>query len=104
MYDELNIDFQLPGVKQKPPYILQIKDFNCNMSTYTIDSEGRLLFVEFADIAKEEYQEDDTDFIEEYTDMNYHGIFIGRGTNEDGIYFDFAFKFTDGKMVEVYAV
>lgn len=112
MYDEITILFDVKEIKQKSPFVLQTKDFDCTMDKYSINKDGILIhhYVEWESTPESELPYSNMPFIgclrikkgsEKDIPINYHGIINAYMVDIDGSYCDVKIKFTDGKMVNI---
>ena len=112
MFDEIRVNFQLPGLKKPPPYIVQTKGLECRLDQYTIDENGRLILTtwEWEQTPKDELPYPDIPFIgcmrkvegsKKEEDVCHHGCIDCCEQDEDKTLHGFEFKFTDGKLVGV---
>ena len=112
MYDHLKVSFQLPDFPKDPPYILQTKNLDCLMDEYSINEQGRLIHhtCEWEPVPDEELPYPHLPCIgsmrkkegsHKDVDLNYHGYITACEFHTDDVFYDYRFKFTDGKLVEV---
>lgn len=94
MFDYIRCDVPLPdGYKGE----LQTKDLECDLTSYLINGEKRLVALSYHDNygAKHDLS------CEDATDLNYHGILRFYGVGPDDDWHEYNAKFTDGVSVEI---
>jgi len=95
---------------------LQTKDFDCDMTTITITTDGRLLIdriIERVKVPRAERRYPDAPngsidsfigsvrSIKKRVDLEHHGMFNFYGNDSDGVWHEYNAKFTDGALVDI---
>ncbi len=91
MFDDVKCERVMPGDRQPRSCLFQTKDFACEMAQYEITSDGW-----FLKYGEPHYFHGHLDFYTHESDDN-----TGRS---GGWWFQYAAKFTDGRLIEIRAV
>lgn len=121
MYDDIKCEVPLPDDYTPKDGVFQTKDFDCELTTYTITKDGRLVSDDwhYEDVPPAERPHPDSDGLlgligsirkvvdRPSVDRNFHGTFRfydyegNPNSRKPMIPHVYSAKFTDGKLVEI---